>query len=104
MAGRRRRSPRARVLLWLADRVGPTEVARRLRISRNHVHYWVRRYVAHGVSGVVTDAPRPGRTTGLTPTRVATIVTATLTPPPGATHWSTRTMARAQGVSNEDDP
>ena len=92
---------RARLLVWLADRIGPADVARRLRISRNHVHYWVQRYVAHGVSAVLTDAPRPGPTRRLTPERVAAIVTATLTPPPGATHWSTRTMARAQGVSEK---
>jgi len=42
---------RARLLVWLADQIGPADVARRLRISRNHVHYWVRRYVAQGVSG-----------------------------------------------------
>ena len=92
---------RARLLVWLADQIGPADVARRLRISRNHVHYWVRRYVAQGVSGGLTDAPRPGRRTRLTAERIAAIVTATLTPPPGATHWSTRTMARAQGVSEK---
>lgn len=92
---------RAQLLVWLADRVGPADVARRLRISRNHVHYWVRRYVEQGVKGVLTDAARPGRRTRLTPERVDAIVTATLTPPPGATHWSTRTMARAQGVSEK---
>jgi hypothetical protein len=56
--------------------------------------------VEHGVGGVLKDAPRPGRRKRLTPDRIAAIVTATLTTrPPGATHWSTRTMARAQGVS-----
>jgi transposase len=92
---------RAQLLVWLADRVGPAEVARRLRISRNHVHYWVQRYVIYGVGGVLRDAPRAGRRTTLTPERIAAIVTATLTPPSGATHWSTRTMARAQGVSEK---
>jgi transposase len=92
---------RAQLLLWLADRVGPAEVARRLRISRNHVHYWLTRYVEQGVGGVLKDAPRPGRRKRLTPDRIAAIVTATLTTtPPGATHWSTRTMARAQAVGD----
>jgi len=90
---------RAQLLLWLADHVRPTEVARRLRISRNHVHYWLTRYVELGVGGVLKDAPRPGRRKRLTPDRIEAIVTATLTTtPPGATHWSTRTMARAQDV------
>ena len=90
---------RAQLLLWVADHVGPAEIARRLRISRNHVHYWVTRYVEAGVGGVLKDAPRPGRRKHLTPARIEAIVTATLTTtPPDATHWSTRTMARAFAV------
>lgn len=93
---------RARILLMLADHVRPSHVAARLGISRNHVHYWVRRYVALGVSGVVRDASRPGRKKRLMPERVAAIVNATLTTtPPGRTHWSTRSMARVQGVSEK---
>jgi transposase len=93
---------RARLLLMLADHLGPSHIATRLRLSRNHVHYWMRRYVALGVSGIVRDASRPGRYKRLTSDKVASIVNATLTTtPPGATHWSTRTMARAQGVSEK---
>lgn len=93
---------RARILLMLADHVRASHVATRLAISRNHVHYWVRRYVTRGVGGVVRDASRPGRKKRLTAERVAAIVNATLTTtPPGRTHWSTRSMARAQGVSEK---
>jgi len=93
---------RARLLLMLADRMRPSHVAARLALSRNHVHYWVRRYVRLGVSGVVRDASRPGRKKRLTPDRIAAIVNATLTTtPPGCTQWSTRRMARAQGVSEK---
>ena len=93
---------RARILLMLADHVRPSHIADRLAVSRNHVHYWTQRYVAHGVRGVVRDAPRPGRKKQLTADRIATIVNATLTTtPPGHTHWSTRTMARAHGVSEK---
>jgi len=93
---------RAQLLLWLADRCPPSEIARRLRLSRNHVHYWQERYVETGVGGVLKDAPRPGRRKRITPEEVAHIVNATLTTtPPGKTHWSTRTMARAQGVSEK---
>jgi hypothetical protein len=78
---------RARIMLMLADRVRPSHIAARLAISRNHVHYWIRRYVMQGVSGVVRDASRPGRQKRLTPERVAAIVNATLTTtPPGRTH------------------
>jgi transposase len=93
---------RARILLMLGDRVRPSHIATRLALSRNHVHYWVRRYLAQGVSGVLHDAPRPGRKKRITPEKVATIVNATLTTkPPAATQWSTRTMARAQDVSEK---
>ncbi len=93
---------RARIMLMLADHVRPAHVAARLAVSRNHVHYWVRRYVPLGVSGVVRDASRPGRKKRITAERVAAIVNATLTTtPPGRTHWSTRSMARAQGVSEK---
>ena len=75
---------RARIMLMLANRVRPSHIAERLTVSRNHVHYWMRRYVALGVGGVVRDASRPGRKKRLTPERVAGIVTATLTTtPPG---------------------
>jgi transposase len=91
---------RAQIMLMLADRVRPSHVATRLGLSRNHVHYWVRRYVARGVPGVMRDAWRPGRRKRITSDQIAAIVNATLTTtPPGRTHWSTRTMARAHGVS-----
>jgi transposase len=93
---------RARILLLLADRVRPSRIATDLALSRNHVHYWQRRYLAQGVSGVLHDAPRPGRRKRITPEHVAAIVTATLhTKPPAATQWSTRMMARAQHVSEK---
>ena len=93
---------RARLMLMLADHVRPSHIATRLALSRNHVHYWMRRYVDVGASGVLHDAPRPGRKKRITPDHVARIVQATLaTTPPAATHWSTRTMARAQGVSEK---
>jgi DDE superfamily endonuclease len=49
----------------------------------------------------VKDAPRPGRRPALTPKKIAAVVNATLhTTPADATHWSVRTMAKAQGVSH----
>jgi transposase len=47
------------------------------------------------------DAPRPGRLPRISQDKIAAIVSATLhTKPPDATHWSTRSMAKAHGVSN----
>ena len=81
---------RASILLMLADHVRPSHVRTRLALSRNHVHYWVRRYVADGVGGVLHDAPRPGRRKRITPEQGATLRTR----PPAATHWSLSTMAQ----------
>jgi hypothetical protein len=54
--------------------------------------------VAAGVGGMLHAAPR--RRKRITAEEVATIVDAKLkTRPPAAPHWSTRTMAKAQGVS-----
>jgi transposase len=50
--------------------------------------------------GIERDAPRPGRTPALAPAVLQRIVTLTTrATPPGATHWSTRTLAAAVGVS-----
>jgi len=46
------------------------------------------------------DAPRPGRKPRISQKKVDEIIERTLqTKPKGATHWSTRTMAKAVGVS-----
>lgn len=61
---------------------------------------WRQRYSEAGVNGLLKDAPRPGRKKKISAKKVEAIVNATLhTKPKDATHWSTRVMARAQGVS-----
>jgi hypothetical protein len=53
-----------------------------------------------GVAGLEKDAPRPGRTPKISKQTVARVVQMTTQEkPPNATHWSTRTMARAAGIS-----
>ena len=52
------------------------------------------------MTGLLKDAPRPGRRKRLRPEQVEAIVTATLhTTPRDATDWSVRAMAQAQRVS-----
>jgi transposase len=47
------------------------------------------------------DAPRPGRKPRISQEKIDAIIVRTLhTKPRGATHWSTRTLAREMGVSN----
>lgn len=92
---------RARVVLMLANHEPPASVAEALRISRMTVRRWADRFVMDGVPGLLRDASRPGRRKQITPDQVKAIVEATLrTRPLAATHWSRRTLAKAQGVSD----
>ena len=65
------------------------------------VRLWANRFVTDGVPGVLRDASRPGRRKQLSPAKVQAIVDATLTTrPPAGTHWSSRSLAKAQDVSD----
>lgn len=91
---------RARIILMAADGIENQEIAWRLRISRPTVQLWRQRFLALRTSGLEKDAPRPGRIPRIRGAKIAAIVEATLhSKPPQATHWSTRAMAKAQGVS-----
>ncbi|HXY51088.1 MAG TPA: IS630 family transposase, partial [Terriglobales bacterium] len=91
---------RAQIILLAADGVQSQEIAERLRVSRPTVQLWRARFLALRAEGLQKDAPRPGRIPSIADDKVAAIVEATLhTHPPNATHWSTRLMAQAQGVS-----
>jgi transposase len=82
------------------DGVASQEIATRLRVSRPTVQLWRERFLALRLAGLEKDAPRPGRKARIGPEKIRAIVEATLhTTPADATHWSTRTMARAQRVS-----
>jgi transposase len=71
-----------------------------LGVSRPTVQLWRERFLALRVAGLEKDAPRPGRRPRISEGQIRAVLEATLyTTPPAATHWSTRTMAAAQGVS-----
>ena len=91
---------RAQIVALAADGVTSQAIAAQLEISRPTVQLWRERFLALRVAGLEKDAPRPGRIPSIPATKIRGIVEATLhTTPPAATHWSTRTMAQAQGVS-----
>jgi len=76
------------------------EIAQRMKISRPTVQLWRQRFLALRVSGLEKDAPRPGRIPRIPAHKISAVVEATLhTTPPQTTHWSTRSMAKAQGLS-----
>lgn len=91
---------RLRIVLRAADGVANHRVASELGTSRPTVLRWRRRYEEAGLEGLLEDAPRPGRKRRLTVEKEEAIVNATLyAKPTAATHWSVRSLARAQRVS-----
>jgi transposase len=91
---------RARIIEMAAGGVFSHVIAARLGISRPTVQLWRQRFLSLRCAGLEKDAPRPGRIPRISPRKIKAVVEATLhTTPPNATHWSTRTMAAAQGVS-----
>jgi transposase len=101
-----RRSPqrmvmRARIVLLASQGVPNRRIAREVGTSRPTVVLWRNRFVAGGVAALVEEAPGRGRPASISAAKVRRIVKATTqTRPRGATHWSTRTMAEAQGISH----
>ena len=96
---------RAQIVQMAANGVLNQDIARELEISRPTVQLWRERFLALRLAGLEQDAPRPGRIPGIPESKVRAVVEATLhTKPPAATHWSVRTMARAQGISRSRHP
>ncbi len=104
LAHRSRSAPqlarRARIILACADGQPTTGIAKRLRLSPTTVCKWRTRFLADRNDGL-TDEPRPGAPRRITDAQVEEVVVRTLeSTPRGATHWSTRGMAQATGLSN----
>jgi transposase len=90
---------RARIVLACADGGSNTAVAARLRVSRGTVTIWRARFLARRLDGL-HDEPRPGVPRTITDAQVEQVVVRTLEEvPEGATHWSTRELARRVGIS-----
>ena len=92
---------RSRIVLLSAAGVGTMSIMRAVGKSKPSVWRWQGRYLAQGIDGLRRDATRPGRKPPLTAAVIAEVVEKTLREkPPAATHWSTRRMARAVGLSH----
>src|SRR3989337_1149310 len=91
---------RAQIVLMAADGVLNQDIAARIGTTRPTVQLWRERFLALRLTGLEKDAPRPGRLPKIAAKKIAEVVEATLHAKPfNATHWSTRTMATAQGIS-----
>jgi len=90
---------RARIVLACAAGADNKVVAARQRVTQQTVSKWRARFVEQRLDGLL-DAPRPGAPRTIDDSRVDAVIAKTLeSVPAGATHWSTRSMARDAGLS-----
>ena len=89
---------RARIVLGSAEGESIRELAERLEVTQRTVCLWRRRYREAGVAGL-RSRPRSGRKRRITAAKERAVVSATLRKPEAATHWSTRRLAKAVGLS-----
>lgn len=90
---------RARIILESARGATNAAVAKRLGLTQATVCKWRQRFVSDRLAGL-GDAPRPGQPRRISDAKIEAVVTRTLEKrPEGATHWSTRSMARASGLT-----
>jgi transposase len=90
---------RARIILRAATGQSNTLTAHELRVTKATVGKWRSRSVRDGLQGLL-DEPRPGVPRRITDAHVEQVITQTLEATPrDATHWSTRSMAKATGLS-----
>jgi transposase len=103
MAHRARHQPalarRARVVLACAEGLDNKSVAKRLHCSLGMVGKWRSRFLKTGLEGLY-DEPRPGAPRKVDDDQIEQVVMQTLeSTPRGQTHWSTRELAKATGLS-----
>lgn len=90
---------RARVVLACAEGLDNQAVAKKLRCSKGMVGKWRSRFLKARLEGLY-DEPRPGAPRKVTDEQVERVVIQTLeSTPRGETHWSTRGLAQATGLS-----
>lgn len=93
---------RARIVLLAASGMQNKQIATELRIMPEKAARWRNRFLDFGVAGLDRDAPRPGRTPTITPERIQEVIRKTTQGKPrNSTHWSTRSMAEAVGLSEK---
>ena len=103
LAHRSRTAPhlarRARIILACAEGADNNVVAKRLRMSQTTVCKWRGRFLRDRLDGLY-DEPRPGTPRRIGDEQVEQVIVRTLEETPrGATHWSSRGMAKASGLS-----
>ena len=87
---------RARIVLMASEGVANHAIAKTLETSRPTVQLWRGRFEEGGLKALTEIEKGRGRKPEIPPEKVTAIIKATLhSKPPGATHWSCRSMAKA---------
>jgi transposase len=90
---------RCRIVLAAADGETSRDIAARLGCTASTVGKWRGRFAQRGLDGL-HDEPRPGKPRSISDDDVERVIVKTLEDKPAnATHWSTRSMAAATGMS-----
>src|SRR5204863_2249046 len=90
---------RCRIVLAAAEGESSTEIAFELGCNSSTVGRWRGRFARRGFDGL-HDEPRPGKPRTIGDEDVERVIVKTLEEQPkDATHWSTRSMAAATGMS-----
>lgn len=90
---------RSRIILAAADGHANGDIADELHITPQTVGKWRQRFLDDRLDGLV-DEPRPGAPRTISDAHVEAVIAKTLESKPAqATHWSTRGMAKAVGLS-----
>ncbi len=91
---------RSKIVLACAEGLPNKDVAARFSVTPQMVGKWRARFVTRRLEGL-SDEPRPGQPRKITDEKVEEVIVKTLgqAPPGGDTHWSTRSMAAASGLS-----
>jgi transposase len=90
---------RARIVLACADGLESKQVAATLDVNQGTVGKWRRRFAEHRLDGLY-DESRPGAPRTIDDARIEAVIVTTLeSVPEDATHWSSRGLAKASGLS-----
>jgi transposase/transposase-like protein len=96
---------RSRIVLMAADGVPNYKIAKKLGVDVNKVGRWRNRFVDERLAGIEKDRPRGANHGGKNSLEQAklrskVIEVTTQQKPKGATHWSTRSLARFLGINH----
>ena len=91
---------RAGIILLSADGIGTSAIMSRTGKSKTCVWRWQERFMSEGVDGLLHEKTRPPGLPKTAADKTAEVIRLTQgPPPPDATHWTLRAMAKVVGLA-----